>query len=58
MRKLCCLAAVLTRLCAVELPAGVTVDSNLAYGEYKQTVMDVFQPKQLGTAGRLGSKNN
>ena len=33
---------------AVALPAGVTVDANVAYDTHKETVLDIFRPAQAG----------
>ena len=60
MRKLCFLAVLLNGLClaqnatpkTVALPAGVTVESNLSYGQFPETVMDVYQPKKAAASGR------
>jgi len=46
MQKLCTLAVLLNSvLLAQTLPAGVSVESNLSYGQFPETVMDVYQTK-------------
>lgn len=38
-----------------ELPAGVTMDANIAYDTHKETVLDVFQPATPAAAKRPGA---
>src|SRR5712664_2264370 len=60
MRKLCSFVVLLTGVCAAQsgspkaplLPEGVSVESNLSYDQYKQTVMDIFQPKRSAASGK------
>jgi acetyl esterase/lipase len=60
MRKLCCFVVLLTGVCAGQsgspiaplLPEGVSVESNLSYDQYKQTVMDIFQPRGSAASGK------
>lgn len=39
------------------LPAGVKVESSIAYGKHPQTVLDVYSPAANGTAKRCGVLN-
>ena len=60
MRKLCPLVALLTSVCCAQeaapkpprLPDGVSVESNISYDQYKETVMDIFQPARTGADRR------
>ncbi len=60
MRKLSFLAVLLNYVCLaqdgapkrVALPDGVTVESNLSYGQFPETVMDVYQPGRSPASGR------
>ncbi len=61
MRKLYLLTALFTCLCAAQsaapitpLPDWVSIEANIPYGEYKQTVMDIFQSKKAPSGPRPG----
>jgi len=63
MPKLCLLALLLNYVCLaqngtpkrVALPDGVSVESNLSYGQFHETVMDVYQSrKSAGSERRPG----
>jgi acetyl esterase/lipase len=60
MRKLCFLAVLLNYVClaqnaapnTVALPDGVSVESNLSYGRFPETVMDVYQSQKSAASER------
>jgi acetyl esterase/lipase len=63
MRKLSSLVVLLASVCAAQngtpkaapLPDGASVESNIPYDHYKETVMDIFQPAHsAGSAKRPG----
>ena len=60
MRKLCFLAVLWNYVCLAQdaapgrraLPDGVTVESNLSYSQFPETVMDVYQSKNAMASGK------
>jgi acetyl esterase/lipase len=47
-------ASALAQETKVTIPDSVSVEANIAYGRYKETVLDIFQPKGSSNAKRPG----